>query len=86
MIDRGLLDRTTKKPFRWKHFGVVLRAVGSRLVEYMVLDEKPDRKPQWFGIKDNEDRFWYLPEDEWPDGVHAFRTKLILEGRLDEVL
>jgi hypothetical protein len=25
----------------------------------------------------------YLPQEEWPDGVHAFRTALILQRKID---
>jgi hypothetical protein len=47
----------------------------------VLLDEK-ERKPQTIFLGHGV-TVWYLTPDEWPDGVYAFRTKLILEGGLD---
>lgn len=91
MVRRRLKDKQTKRPFDWTYFAVITRAYGRRagLYETMILDEK-DRQPMLMTLRDlisdEEDRklrLWYLPEAEWPDGVYAFRTKLILEGRID---
>lgn len=92
IVSRRLFDKQTKQPFTWRHFGVVTSNIGTRAIRYIVLDEKRRERDSivWFGEDFNEDgadiHVWYLPEDEWPDGVHAFRTRFILEGRLDEVI
>lgn len=87
MIRRQLKDKETSKPFDWTFFAVVIRVVRSSAFQCMILDDKPDREPMMVrpGIFDEKFRVWYLPEKEWPDGVHVFLTKLILEGRLDEI-
>lgn len=87
---RRRIKKKGEEPFWWRHFGVVTKVTKSvgRVFFYQVLDDKPDRKPiaLLVGPESKEATVWYLPEAEWPDGVHALRTKLILEGRLDEVI
>lgn len=89
MIRRKLKDKETKKPFDWTYFAVITRVMHRVIVEHVILDEK-EREPTTLYLRDltsdEEDRklrLWYLPEAEWPDGVYAFRTKMILEGRID---
>jgi hypothetical protein len=93
MVHRKLKDKETKEPFWWKYFAVIIevRNRHQNLVTHMILDEKY-REPMVLYMRDftgdTEDpdprlKLWYLPESEWPDGVYAFRTKLILEGRID---
>jgi hypothetical protein len=28
----------------------------------------------------------YLPMEEWPDGVHAFRMAMVLQGLIEDVV
>lgn len=89
MVHRKLRDKQTREPFTWKFFAVVTKIPRSNFVfQYVILDEH-DRKPTWIYVTDyagTDFHIWYLDPDEWPDGVHVFRTKMILEGRLDEVV
>lgn len=83
MVKRKLKDTHTKKPFDWTYFALVTQVRRAGL-KHIILDEK-DRVPTYIIIGYSVDmRVWYLPEAEWPDGVHVFRTKLILEGRVDD--
>lgn len=84
MVHKELHDKQTKHPFTWKFFAVVTK-VGDRyqrMFQCLVLDEK-ERKPGTVFLHVGDTTVWYLTPDEWPDGVYAFRTKLILEGGLD---
>lgn len=86
LVSRELRDKETKKPFQWKYFAMVTKVGrGHQRLEHIILDEK-EREPKplfWSDHAGTEFHVWYLPEAEWPDGVYAFRTKLILEGRID---
>jgi hypothetical protein len=81
MVHRELTDKQTKKPFTWKFFGVVTKTVTRRVFACITLDEKKHEVTVFYDHPNTT--VWYLTPDEWPDGVYAFRTKLILEGGLD---
>lgn len=85
MVHRELTDKKSKEPYTWKFFAIVLRLLRAG-VAVEILDERTDRKPMILGFSDPLVHIWYLSDEEWPDGVHAFRTKMILEGRLDEIV
>lgn len=88
MVHRRLFDEQTKERFWWRYFAVVTR-LSPWVAHHMILDDKPDRKETMlytYAFDPGDLRIWYVPDDEWPDGVHVFRTKMILEGRLDEVM
>lgn len=92
MVHRQLRDKETRKPFVWRYLALVTK-VGRRAdiaIQHIILDEK-EREPTtlYLSMVDVQSgdgrlvRLWFLPEAEWPDGVYAFRTKLILEGRIE---
>jgi hypothetical protein len=90
MITRPLKDKVTGKPFEWKYFAMVTKLArrNDSVFQHIILDEK-EREPTMFYRTDFTEtglRIWYLHPDEWPDGVHAFRTKLILEGRIEGLI
>lgn len=86
MVRRTLLDKKTKKPFDWRYFAIALRVGRSQALQVCILDGREDREPFLLFAQSNHDQtVWFLPEAEWPDGVHAFRTKLILEGRIEGI-
>jgi hypothetical protein len=87
MVHRELKDKQTGKPFTWKFFALVTRAGArpgraARMIWCVILDEK-EREERQLATYDEQTTIWYLAPDEWPDGVHAFRTKLILEGKVE---
>lgn len=89
MVHRELKDKRTGKPFMWKWLGVVTKPLSRNRGAFMIrfgAPEGKDRVAIMFGEDDAVQGVWFLPEEEWPDGVWAFRTKLILEGRLDEAV
>lgn len=88
MVRRRLHDKETKKPFDWTYFAVITQVMHPGIFQHLILDEK-EREPRLLYAAEAtaEDlRVWYLPEKEWPDGVYAFRTKAILEGRCDAII
>jgi hypothetical protein len=87
MVHMALRDKVTRKPFIWKWLGVIEEPIGShaaRVIRFGVAEGKDQVRVIWNSGDDKEGvGVWLLPPERWPDGVHAFRTKLILEGRLD---
>jgi hypothetical protein len=77
----------------WRFFALVVMSL-RREVRAIILDGRSGEQVRTtnvvYDFLDPENlQLWYLPESEWPDGVHVFRTKLILEGgtdALDELL
>lgn len=84
MVHRELKDKQTGEPFTWKYLAMIVdgkrNALNRILIQHIILDDR-DRLPTTLFLRDA--RVWYIPEEEWPDGVHVFRTKFILEGRVD---
>jgi hypothetical protein len=79
-----LKDKTTGRPFTWRWFGVVMRVARSYTIEVWRLGApKGAEEELTIRLRDGRITAYYLPEAEWPDGVWALRTKLILEGRID---
>lgn len=90
MVHRQLRDKETGKPFTWKWLGAVkkpLRRGGGAVIIRFGAPEGKDEIAMNFGRMEADDEgVWLIPQEEWPDGVWAFRTKLILEGRLDDAV
>jgi hypothetical protein len=90
MVHMRLNDKQTGKPFWWKWLGAVLEAKGVRHSHFKVIrfgaPEGKDEATIRLNFYSEDQRVWFIPPEEWPDGVHAFRTRLILEGRLDEAV
>lgn len=84
MVAKELDDKHKKgKTFTWRFFALVTKVSrNQRLVEVLVLDEK-EREPMRLPFNDARTTIHYIPDGEWPDGVHAFRTKAILDGRVE---
>jgi hypothetical protein len=80
--------RDGSKPFWWKWLGTVVQIRKHRIVKVIRFGADAGKDVIDFHINSIGDtdnmKVWFIPEEEWPDGVHAFRTRLILEGRLDE--
>jgi len=81
-VRREMKDKDTRKKFDWV-FLAVAKKVRKRSLEMIRLgaDEGKD-ETTLYGI-DDATRVQVLDESEWPDGARAFRTVLMLEGRLD---
>jgi hypothetical protein len=89
MVHKKIKPKDGGKPFIWRWLGTVVKTIGTRGVK-MIRFGAPEGKDEMtvgFGsLNDEGEGVWFIPEDEWPDGVHAFRTRLILEGRIDEAV
>jgi hypothetical protein len=78
--------RDGSKPFWWKWLGTVVRAQRHQtvVIRFGADEGKDEITFNRHSMGTDNMKVWFIPEEEWPDGVHAFRTRLILEGRLDE--
>jgi hypothetical protein len=87
MVHRFVDKPRHGKPFWWKWLGTVVLVRKQRLVKIIRFGAEPGKDviDVLLSQLDPEvQRIWLVPEEEWPDGVFAFRTRLILEGRLDD--
>lgn len=81
MVHRECYDKDKDETYTWKFLGAVAHVKGGRIK--VLRFEEGDKEPISLSVHDPKYQVWFYPEDRWPDGVHAFRTRLILEGRLD---
>ncbi len=83
MVAMELNDKHKKgKTFTWRFFGLVTNAKNQRFVETLVLDGS-EREPMTLHFYRENTAVHYIPEGQWPDGVHALRTRALLDGRVD---
>ena len=67
---------------KWTWFGVVLEV--SRRNLWLTCYRLGDwERMMTVHIRDEKITVVLIPEDKWPDGVWALRTKAILEGKID---
>lgn len=87
MVNQNGLDRRTSKDFTWRWLGVVVKQpsrLTSSYAGYAVrLGALDDERARMLFYDADRMTIHRLPEAEWPDGVWAFRTQMILEGRLE---
>jgi len=81
-VSREMRDKETRKAFNWRFLGAVVRVGGRDTIQVEQFGQERD-KPLMLTLLDAKNTVYFIPPDEWPDGVHAFRTRLILEGKLD---
>lgn len=86
MVRRVMTDKTTKQPFTWRFFALVMPPPGKRLRVsgiYFVRVGDPENK-LWTRTLDDPNMVVYLLEPhKWPEGIHVARTKAILQGDID---
>lgn len=81
MVAKELQDKHKKgRTFIWRFFALVTE-IKRFHAKVLVLDEK-EREPMSQRFSEPNTVIHLLDEDKWPDGVHAFRTKAILDGRV----
>lgn len=85
VIARQLNDKQTGRPFVWHYFGIVLKMRGGT-ANIIRIGGKEGADESNVSAYEAETTVSLLPEAEWPDGIYAFRTRLILEGRIDGAL
>ena len=55
-------------------------------ITWITMPGKEREKPLMLALNDEKNTVYFIPEDEWPDGAHAFRARMILEGKLDSAV
>lgn len=86
MVERKMKDQKTGKRWLWRFFLVVDNAAlewSDEAWGYIVGNEKMKDKLYRVDVDDDRNTVHYLPQEEWPDGVHQFRTALILRRKID---
>jgi hypothetical protein len=78
------------KPYWWRFFFVVTKH-RKWFVRGLVLgsaNEKLKDKEISIEFDDDEDMLvvQYLPMEEWPDGLHAFRMAMVLQGLIPDIV
>ena len=90
MCCRKMRDKRTNKPFDWKFFMVLTETTDEldSLVEGWVMGATSEHlkdNPLKLHVGDEKNVIHYLPIEEWPDGVHAFRMQLILQRKIENL-
>ena len=81
MVHRQMKDKATGKTYLWRFFGLVVTTHGRHAVRLWRIGAKEGQELQQQFIGNHElGQVFFLDPDEWPDGIHVFRTRLILEG------
>lgn len=88
MCDRKMRDKQTRKLYQWKFFMVVTEPThlfGDRVTGFVLgtSNERLREEPLNLSVNDEKNAIHYLPPDEWPPGVHAFRMALILKRKIE---
>ena len=79
LVTKEMRDKATDKPFDWRYFAIVVEADRHHIKVFRVGADK-DIVFTLLTVTCKEVRL--LDPSEWPDGVHAFRMRAILEGRV----
>lgn len=86
MVSRAMWDKKTKRPFRWRFFLVVTKQKRWTIHGYVVGNDKLKDKEIAVSLHDEKNEVQFLPMEEWPDGVHAFRMSMVLRGLIEDVV
>jgi hypothetical protein len=65
---------------------VVTRHKRWLVMGYVVGNERLKGQEMTIKIGDEKNTIHYLPPEEWPDGVHAFRMAMVLKGQIEGVV
>lgn len=84
IVQRKVKPAEGGKPFWWKFFMVVVKHK-----RWMVEGRRVGAPAGKEEIRIAFDDHWvvqFLPMEEWPDGVHAFRMAMILQGLIPDIV
>lgn len=84
MVSRHITPKDGSKRRWWRFFMVVVKHKRWAVVGRRV--GAPEGKED---IKLTFDDSWviqFLPMEEWPDGIHAFRMAMVLQGQIPDVV
>lgn len=89
MVERKMRDKRTNKAFLWRFFLVVTEPDDfGDSVKGMVVgttSEKLKVEPLRLSLDDDKNTFQFLPQAEWPDGVHVFRMGMIMKRQIEAI-
>lgn len=78
------------KPYWWRFFFVVTKHRRWTVRGLVVGTENENLKGKEITMEFDDDQskvvIHYLPIEEWPDGVHAFRMAMILQGLIEDIV
>jgi hypothetical protein len=79
------LKGTIKKEVTWRWFGVVSETLykSNKIRVIRVGQPADERLLSLFDLNAAGREIHFLEPEEWPDGVHVFRTRMILKGEID---
>lgn len=81
-VARKMRDKNTDKPYIWKFFAVVQSDEWDQItcIPFGAVNERREDQLMVVDLEDNRNTVYYLAPEEWPDGVHANRLRMILTG------
>jgi hypothetical protein len=78
------------KPYWWRFFFVVTKHRKWLVRGLVVGTANENLKDKEINIEfdddENKQTIQFLPMEEWPDGVHAYRMRMILGGLIEDVV
>jgi hypothetical protein len=78
------------KPYWWRFFFVVTKHKKWLVYGLVVGTENENLKGKEITFEFDDDAnkniIQFLPMEEWPDGVHAFRMAMVLQGLIQDVV
>lgn len=78
------------RPYWWRFFFVVTKHRRWTVRGLVVGTSNENLKHKEIGLQFDDDEelqtMHFLPMEEWPDGVHAFRMAMILQGLIEDVV
>lgn len=84
MVARLVTPKDGGKPYVWRYFMVVTEHWSS-VVKGINTSSTGKFKDREMQLRFYHAEIYYLPEEEWPDGVHVSRLRLILLGLVEIV-
>ena len=83
LVKQELRDKKTQEPYTWRWYGVVMSLNRTRILRVLRIGRAEDEGYRTIDLASNRHEVTWLDPDEWPDGVHALRMKMILTGEID---
>lgn len=81
-VARAMRSKETNKPYTWRFFAVVTYHTWQALscIPFGAISDKRKDEEMDLTIGREGTEIYYLAPEEWPDGVHANRLRMILTG------
>ena len=81
-VSKLLRSKTDGHEYWWRSFRCVTRVTGKRSAQLLILKMHPDLDRDLYEVdfQERDQVIIKLPEESWPQGVIAIRTKHIMRG------